>query len=306
MKKIIITGGTGFLGWLLAQKLADEGNQVTIFTRNPENVKRIRPDIKYLRWDYNSPDSWKDELNKNEIVIHLAGTGLFNRRWTKNFKNEILYSRVASAENIANAIRADNTAVKTFITASAIGYYGGTNDNGVNESAPAGNDYLAYICKKWEAAAFAAADKNIRVVAMRMGLVLSEKEGYLKKLLPVYRLFIGGPLGSSFNYLSWVHHEDVINAYLFVINNSDVSGPINITAPAPVKAGEFASALGNAIKRPSLFTVPAFIIRIVVGEGGRYVTYSQRVFPDKLLECGFRFRYPELKTALKNILGEAG
>lgn len=304
MKKIVITGGTGFLGSLLARKLADEGNQITVFTRHPERIKKSYPGIQYFRWDYTAPDLWKEELNKNEIIIHLAGTGLFTKRWSKSFKKEIMDSRAASAENIADAINSSDTSVKTFITASAIGYYGNTSDEGVNESGSAGADYLAEICKKWESAAWQANNKNIRVVAMRMGLILSVKEGYLNRLLPFYRFFVGGPLGSRLNYLSWVHPDDVVNSYLFVINNDNLNGPVNITAPFPVTAGEFASALGREMQRPSFFRVPAFLIRIVVGEGGRYVTYSQKVLPDKLLKCGFRFGYPELKTALKNILSE--
>jgi len=302
MSNIIITGATGFLGSFLIKKLAAEGNRITIFTRNRQSADKIPNDVKIIEWDYRSAGEWTEVLNQNEIIIHLAGANLFARRWNENFKRTLVETRETSTNNIVDAIRKDNTCVKTIITASAIGYYGETDDEGVDENARPGSDFLAEICKKWEAPSVKAEDKNVRRVNMRIGLIFSTKEGYLNKLLLPFRFFVGGPLGSRKNYLSWIHIDDVIDAFLFAIKTEDLHGPVNITSPNPVKMGEFASALGKLMKRPSFFQVPAFVIKLLVGEFGNYITYSQKVHPEKLKKYGFPFSYPELETALKDLL----
>jgi len=303
MKKALITGGTGFLGKKLSKRLQEEGYEITVFTRNPSKVKnKDLVGIKYLRWDFTSPALWENELNEHEIIIHLAGANIFGRRWDEEYKKKIIQSREISTKNIVKAIRRQNSSVKLLITASGINYYGETAGIGVDDSAPPGDDFLAEVCKRWEASTHPADEKGIRRINMRMAPIFSTREGYLRKIVPYYKFFIGGPLGSGRNWLSWIHIEDVVESYIQVINNPELSGPVNISSPNPVTMREFASALGEVLKRPSIFTVPETALKILVGEGGRYVSYSQRVFPQKLIKCGFRFSYPELKTALYDII----
>lgn len=302
MSDILITGATGFLGNILIKKFIAEGNKITVFTRSSKSKNQIPSDVKIVEWDYRSPDKWSEVLNQNEIIIHLAGANLFGQRWNKQYKRILVETREESTKNIVAAIRKNNTCVKTLITASAIGYYGETSDTGVGENAAPGKDFLAEICKRWEAPSILAEDKNVRRVNMRMGLIFSTREGYLSKLLLPFRLFIGGPLGSRKNYLSWIHIDDVINSFLFAIKREDIQGPVNIVSPNPVRMGEFASILGKIMKRPSFFQVPAFAIKMLVGEFGSYVTYSQKVHPEILKKYGFPFRYSELETALKDLL----
>jgi uncharacterized protein len=303
MSKIAITGATGFIGSHLSQRLAEEGHSITVFTRNTSDAAKMFPSsFKIVEWDYHEPRNWEDEINENEIIIHLAGANLFARRWDDDYKKKIIESREVSSRNIVKAIRKDNTAVKVLISASGMGYYGDTNGIAVNEDSPAGTDFLAQICKKWEEPTYKADEKGIRRINMRMGLVLSTKEGYLGKLLPAYKLFVGGPLGKSSSWLSWIHIDDVLEAYLFAIRTESLREAVNVSSPNPVTARDFADTLGDVMSRPSFFTVPEAALKLLVGEAGRYIAYSQKVLPQELQECGFQFRYPELKPALEDLI----
>jgi uncharacterized protein len=305
MRKIAITGGTGFLGSILASKLHEEGNLITIFTRNAYKARDKFPDsFRIVEWDYHSPSEWESEINDNEVVIHLAGAGLFSRRWDDTYKKKIVESREVSSRNIVKAIRKSGTSIKLLISASGIGYYGETDSITVNEESPPGTDFLAEVCRRWEEPTYKADEKGIRRVNMRMGLILSTKEGYLKKILTPYKFFIGGPLGRSSSCLSWIHIDDVIKAYLYVIENKNIEGIVNITAPNPVTMREFSTAVGEVMHRPSYLNVPEFALKLIVGEGGKYVSFSQKVIPSVLQKSGFHFRYPEIKTALNDIINE--
>jgi uncharacterized protein len=305
MRKIAITGATGFIGSILSRRLADEGNQITVFTRDASKAKESIPEsFRLVEWDYRSPKEWENELNDNEVIIHLAGANLFGRRWDDDYKKKIIDSREVSSRNIVKAIKKNETSIKLLISASGIGYYGETNNTSVTEVSAPGNDFLAEVCKRWEEPTYKADEKGIRRVNMRQGLILSTKEGYLSKLITPFRFFIGGPLGKKNSYLSWVHIDDVIEAYLFAINNGSIKGVLNITSPDPVIMNDFAKTLGEVMNRPAFFNVPETLLKIIAGEGGKYVSFSQRVLPAKLQECGFRFRYPELKTALYDLIEE--
>lgn len=304
MDKIVITGGTGFIGGYLLDRLLAENYKITLFTRNPASYKNLYPpQIKLISWDYHSPGLWEDELMTSNIVIHLAGANIFGKRWNKKYKKEIIESREESTKSLSKAIlRSDD--IKLFITASAIGFYGDTGNKKVDENnnPETKNDFLAEVTERWEKPSYEVDKKGIRRINMRMGLVMSTKEGYLDKLLLPYRLFVGGPLGSMENWMSWVHIDDVINAYFYAIKNPEIAGPVNITSPNPVTMGEFSSTLGKVMNRPSFFRVPKTAIKILVGEGGEYVAYSQKVVPQKLQNSGFQFRFPELKTALNDLI----
>jgi uncharacterized protein len=305
MNNIIITGATGFIGSILSRRLAEEGYKITIFTRNAESAAgKFPPDFNIVEWDYHSPKAWEDELNRNDAVIHLAGANIFGRRWDEDYKKKILESREVSTRNIVRSIRKNDSAVKVLITASGKDYYGETNEIPVNENSSPGNDFLAEVCRRWEEASFKAEEKGVRRVNMRTGLILSTKDGFLNKLLPVYKLFIGGPLGNSSSWLSWIHIDDVIDAYLYAIENELLKGAVNLSSPNPVINREFAAELGEIMGRPSFFNVPEFALKLIVGEGGSYISHSQKILPEKLLKCGFRFRHPELKSALTDLIFE--
>jgi uncharacterized protein len=305
MDKIAITGATGFIGSSLCRRFNEEGYAVTLFTRNAAKAAKLFPSsYKIVEWDYHSPNEWEEELNKNDIIIHLAGANLFGRRWDDDYKKKLIESREVSSKNIIRAIRKDQTAVKLIISASAMGYYGETDDMGATEDSPAGSDFLAEVCIKWEEHIRKAPEKGIRFVIMRMGLVLSTKEGYLKKLIPPFRMFIGGPLGGKESWISWIHIDDLMDAYLFVIRNNNISDAVNITSPKPVTNKEFAKTLGEVINRPSFFAVPEFALMLMVGEAAKYITSSQKVIPLELKNCGFQFSYPELKPALIDLIDE--
>jgi uncharacterized protein len=190
------------------------------------------------------------------------------------------------------------------ISASGIGYYGETDHIAVNEESPPGTDFLAEVCRRWEQPTYKADEKGVRRINMRMGLILSTKEGYLKKILTPYRFFIGGPLGNTGSWMSWVHIDDVIEVYRYAIADDNIRGIVNITAPNPVTMKEFSTAVGEVMNRPSFFNVPEFALKLIVGEGGKYVSFSQKVIPSELQRSGFQFRYPELKTALYDLLKE--
>jgi uncharacterized protein len=303
MNKIAITGATGFIGRRLAVRFSEEGYKVTAFTRDAvKGKKRLPGNVNVMQLDYNKPLEWEEEINSSEAVIHLAGANLFSRRWDDEYKKKILESRENSTRTISKSIKKNSTSLKLLISASAIGYYGETDSIGVDEKAPAGNDFLAHVCKKWEEPTYIADEKGVRRINMRMGLILSTEDGYLNKLLPGYKMFVGGPLGSGSNWVSWIHIDDVVEAYLYAVKNDSLSGPVNLTAPEPVTMKHFSSALGNELGRPSFFKVPEFAIKIIVGEGGEYVVSSQKVFPEKLKRCGFNFRFSEIEPALNDLI----
>jgi uncharacterized protein len=305
MDNIAITGATGFIGTILSRRLAEEGNKITVFTRNAAAAARKFPsDYKIVEWDYHSPKEWEDKLNENDVIIHLAGANLFGRRWDDGYKKKIIESREVSSRNIVRAIRKHDTSVKLLISASGKDYYGETNDILVNEKSPPGNGFLAEVCKRWEEPTYKVEEKGVRRVNMRKGLVLSTREGYLSKLLPAYKLFVGGPLGKSSSWLSWIHIDDVIEAYVFAIKNENIKGAVNLRSPNPVLSKEFARTLGEIMNRPSFFTVPEYALKLLVGEGGGYISNSQKIHPENLIKCGFRFRFPELKPALIDLLLE--
>ncbi len=302
-KRIVITGATGLIGKKLVSALINRNYEVIIFSRNTVKAKIKFPDVKeYVEWDYNKPELWKSYLENADAVIHLAGTNLFAKRWNHEFKNEILKSRQLSTQNLVDAIKSCKTKPEVFISSSAIGYYGNRGDEILTEKSSAGIDFLAEVCKVWEKEAKQADDINIRSVQIRTGLVLSADDGALKQMLPPFKFYIGGPLGSGKQWTSWVHIDDLVRIYLHAIENDKLKGAVNAVSANPVRMIEFAETLGKVLKRPSFFSVPKFVLRIVIGKAAGVVTSSQRVSSDKLLQSGFNFEFNTLSEALKDLL----
>ncbi len=300
-KKILITGATGLIGKRLCAKLVSRGDEITIFTRTAEKVK-MPSSAKAVEWNYHNPDEWKDHLEGQDAIIHLAGINLFTHRWTDKFKSRILESRRVSTYNLSMAIINLKRKPEVFISASGTGYYGDQGNAEITESSPAGTDFLAEVCKVWESNAAYVEKSGVRRVSIRTGVVLSPESGALKEMLLPFRLFVGGPLGTGTQWFSWVHLSDVAESYILAVDNKTISGPVNVTSPHPVTMNEFAKTLGNVLNRPSLFKVPSFALKIIVGEAAEVVTYSQKVIPSKLISAGFRFRFPHLKEALGDLL----
>ena len=303
MKRIIVTGATGLIGQKLVYALIQRGDEVIIFSRNAAKAKTIIANAKeYVEWDYNKPELWKSKLENSDAVVHLAGTNLFAKRWNDNFKNEILKSRQISTKNLVDAIKFCNNKPQVFISASGVGYYGDCGDIILDETSSAGNDFLAEVCKVWEGESKRVEDAGVRSVQIRTGLVLSTEDGALKQMLPPFKFFIGGPLGNGKQWASWLHIDDIIRIYLHAIDNTELRGAVNAAAANPVRMKEFANTLGKVLKRPSLFPVPKFVLKIVIGEAAEVVTASQRVDVKKLLSSGFKFKFDFIREALKDIL----
>jgi hypothetical protein len=303
LKKIIITGATGSIGRNLAQRLLARGDEVTVFTRNPENAKnKIINGFKYIKWEYEHPGVWTDELNGIDAVVHLAGANLGANRWNEKFKKLAYHSRIISTRNLVEAIKLVEQKPKVFITSSAVGYYGNRFDEVLDENSLAGNDYLANLCKDWEKEAQKVEQYGVRRVSLRTGLVLMKDDGVLKQLLLPYKLFIGGPLGNGRQWFPWIHINDVIGIYLNAIDNENVKGPVNVASSGIVRMNEFAKTFGKVLRRPSIFPIPKLAMKIVAGEVADYAVMSQRISVEKILTAGYKFKFENLEKSLRDLL----
>jgi uncharacterized protein (TIGR01777 family) len=299
--KVMITGGLGFVGTQLSIRLLKGGNQVTLVDRSPHPMSYTPPDVRYVAADTTMPGDWQDEVAVQDAVINLAGASIFSR-WTAQTKRIMYDSRILTTRNVVDAMPANKGAL--LCSTSAVGYYGLRGDEELTEEDGPGNDFLARLAADWEGEALKAAEKGVRVTITRFGLVLGKTGGVLGQMIPLFKKFIGGPLGSGKQWFSWIHMEDLLSAFLFVFNNNDIQGPVNFCAPNPVRNRDLATALGEVLKRPSLFRTPAFVLRIVLGEFGSVVLEGQRVIPSRLLKHGFTFTYPEIRGALREVIGK--
>ena len=303
MKKIIVTGATGSIGQRLVGELTARGDEVIIFTRNPNNAqKKIANPSKYVKWDYERLNDWMNELNGVDVFVHLAGANLGAKRWNDEYKKLAYESRIISTRNLVEAIKSVEQKPKAFICSSAVGIYGDRYDEVLDETSPLGNDFLANLCNDWEKEAQKVEKLGIRRVSVRTGLVLNKDEGVLKKLLLPFKLFIGGPLGNGKQWVPWLHIDDIVEIYLHAIDNPNVNGAINGASPGIVRMNEFAKTLGKVLKRPSLFPISKFAIKLVAGELGEYAVMSQRTAVDKILRAGYEFKFNNLENSLKNII----
>lgn len=283
--KIILTGGTGFIGRALSRRLLERGDEAVLLTR-----KQIPP----------SPSS----LEGIDAVINLAGEPIAGR-WTKEKKEKIRGSRIDTTRAITVALTKVRQKPKLLINASAVGYYGDTKEAAVDESSPTGCDFLAGVCHEWEEAAKEAEKEGVRVVRLRFGVVLEKDGGALKKMLPPFKLFVGGPIGSGNQWFPWIHRDDLIGAILFALENKTVSGPVNVVAPEQIRQKEFSKIIGKVLRRPSWLPVPSFVLKLLLGEMAEMLLTGQKVIPKKLTETGFRFQFPDPESALKAIFSRA-
>jgi uncharacterized protein (TIGR01777 family) len=301
--KILITGGTGFVGTELTSRLIQDGHEVTILTRSLKGAKGSSPRISYLEGDPTKRGPWQEAIKNHDAVINLAGTSIFSK-WTEEHKKAIRESRVSTTQNIVEGIPSDPSKKITLFSTSAVGYYGFCGDKELVEDSPSGNDFLARIAKEWEGEALKARDKGARVVITRFGIVMGEKGGALSQMIPLFKKYIGGPIGSGKQWFSWVHIKDLAEAFAFLIMHPEISGPVNVCSPNPVRNKDLAKALGKALHRPSFIPAPGFMVKLVLGEFGSVILEGQRVIPRKLLNNGFVFQYPDIEKALQGIVGQ--
>jgi hypothetical protein len=303
MAKIIITGATGAIGQSLAKEIITRGQDVILFTRNIETAKKKIPNAsKYVKWEYEYIDRWKNELIGINGIIHLAGANLGAKRWNKNYKKLAYDSRIISTRNLVEAIKSVDQKPKVFITSSAVGYYGNRYDEVLDESSSHGNDFLATLCNDWEMEAQKVELYGVRRVSLRTGLVLMKNEGVLKQLLLPFKLFIGGPLGNGRQWFPWIHIDDVIGIYLRAIDDENLKGPVNVASSGIVRMKEFAKTFGKVLRRPSIFPIPKLAMKVVAGEIADYAVMSQRISVEKILNAGYKFKFENLEETLRDLL----
>ena len=305
---IIITGATGVIGVELARQLIGRGDKVVLLVRSPENAARKIPGAAgYVKWDSDmETGEWTGFINGAKAVVHLAGKPLLESRWNEAHKEDCYNSRILGTRHIVTAIVAATEKPKVFISASAIGYYGSfdrcEDTPAIIESGAKGRDFLAKICIDWEKEALEAEKTGVRLVLLRTGIVLSTKGGMLQKMLAPFNFFLGGPIGSGLQCISWIHIDDEIACILQSLDNSSYEGPVNAVSPEPVSMKDFSSRLGEVLGRPSLLPVPKFAVQLLMGEGGEYAVKGQKVKPGFLQTQGFVFRYPKLAEALADLV----
>jgi uncharacterized protein (TIGR01777 family) len=300
--RLVIAGGSGFLGRPLAAAFVKEGHDVAILTRLAA-PGRGGPPARAVPW---TPDGlagpWATEIDGAGAVVNLAGESIAARRWTHAQKQRILDSRVQATRSLVAAIGAASTPPPVFVSGSAVGYYGPLGDEQAVETTPPGSDFLARVCVQWETEAARAASDRTRVVCLRTGLVLERDGGALPQMLPPFRFGAGGPVGSGRQYWPWIHREDWVALVTWAIRTPGASGAINATAPAPVTNAEFARALGRAMHRPAFMPAPAFALRLLLGEMADALLLSgQNAVPARAEQLGFRFRYIDVNEALRAI-----
>lgn len=300
--KIVVSGSTGLIGSPLVEALQRRGDQVVRLIRRPQVANEPT-----LRWDPEGGTIDRAGLEGVDAIIHLAGENVFGR-WSAAKKQRIRDSRVQGTRVVSDAIAALAKRPATLLAASAIGYYGDQADQRLTERSPppVGSDFLAEVARDWEAATASAARAGVRVVNMRFGVVLTPSGGALGKMLPPFRMGLGGPVGNGSQYVSWIELGDAVRAILHLLERIDLSGPVNMTAPTPVTNREMATSLGKVLHRPSIIPVPAFALKLAFGSDGAEMLQSgQRVLPERLLASGFQFRFETIEPALRHLLARS-
>lgn len=299
---VLIFGGTGFIGRNLTKELLSHQYKIYVVSRNRKKTASIFGNsVNIIDWDNTSLFPTTDELKKIDVIVNLAGESIGDRRWTDTVKQEILDSRLRTTRAIINAIHAKTLQPKLLMNASAVGYYGPRQDEEITEADPPGHDFLAQVCIAWEREAYRAHSGTTRVVMTRFGVVLGN-ESALNRMIKPFHFFVGGPLGSGKQWLSWIHIQDLTRMLRFIIEHPELSGPVNSTAPGPVRMKDAAREIGIVLKSPSWLPVPGFVLKIVLGQMSESILNGQRAFPKKMLDAGFSFNYPTIKSALVNLL----
>lgn len=301
--KVVIAGGTGFVGNALVAALLERGDKVTLVTRDPVSAQRrwdARLDARL--WNGRDPGPWVMSLDGADAVINLSGESVAGGRWTPERKLALIRSRVDTTRAVVKGIAAANTKPLVLVNASAVGYYGNAPQGACPESAPQGTDFLAALCGQWEREALAAEKSEVRAVVARLGVVLGTAGGALARMLLPFKLGLGGPLGSGEQPFPWIHLDDAVGAILYAIEDPALSGPVNVVSADAKTNAQFTKALGRALRRPAFLPAPAFALRLALGEMSTLLLDGQAAVPSKLQEEGYSFKHPSLEGALASLL----
>ncbi len=298
---IFVTGGLGFVGRRLSEALLEAGHTVTASgrTRNLETIGH--PGFDYVAADTTQEGPWQDRVKQADAAVNLAGVSIFGL-WTEGRKKEMVESRILTTRNLVKALSEGHAGV--LCSTSAVGYYGGRGEDTLAEDEPPGDDFLARLAVDWEKEAWAVEAGGVRLAIARFGIVLDRSGGAMSKMIPVFRMFLGGPLGDGRQWFPWIHREDLVRAMIFCLTREEARGVFNFCAPEPVRNETLAKTLAGLLHRPAAVPAPASVVSTTLGELGDALLASQRAVPERLNKLGFEFRYPDLRSALEEIVGK--
>ncbi|MDP5018240.1 TIGR01777 family protein [Anabaena sp. UHCC 0187] len=304
--KIAISGATGFVGSRLVERLHTQGHRILVLTRNTNFAHKVFPsstfpNVEIIAYNPRVSGVWQDTIAGCDGVVNLAGEPIAEERWTPERKQELLDSRKLGTEKIVEAIAKVNPRPTVLVNASAIGYYGTSETATFDENSPSGQDFLSQICREWEGEAGKVKDAGVRLVILRLGIVLGNG-GALGKMITPFKLFAGGPIGSGRQWFSWIHLDDIVSLIIQALTQPTMEGIYNATTPEPVRMNELSTTMGEVMNRPSWLPVPSFALEAMLGDGAKVVLEGQQVLPKRTLESGFQYQYPNLQSALKQIL----
>ncbi len=296
---VTVTGGTGFIGRKLVDRLLADRHNVHIVGRTPKTG--VHPNIRFSLWDADAGEPPAESIEGADAVIHLAGEPVA-QRWTPETKRRIRTSRVDGTGRLVEALSRLSQRPSVLVSASAIGYYGSRGDEELNEQSAPGQGFLPDVCREWEEASDQAASLGMRVAKLRIGVVLGQRGGALAQMLTPFRIGLGGKIGTGEQWMSWIHVDDVVKLARFAIDQPKIEGPVNATAPKPVRNSDFTRTLARVLRRPAIFPVPERALRVLFGEMSQILVSSQRIHPAAAEQAGFQFEFPDLGPALKNLL----
>lgn len=304
--KIAITGATGFVGQRLVERASADGYELLVLTRNPERGRQrfpaaTFPQVTVVAYTPTEPGDWQHTLSGCDAVVNLAGAAIADERWTPQRKQVILDSRQLTTRHLVAAIAQADPKPQVLVSTSAIGYYGTSETARFDESSPPAQDFLAQVCQAWEAEAEAVQASGVRLVILRNGIIL-DMGGAIAKMLPPFKLFAGGPIGSGRQWFSWIHRDDLVSLILRAVTDATMQGVYNATAPNPVRMAELCHILGEVLHRPSWLPVPDFVLHAILGDAAQVVLEGQQVLPDRPIAAGFTYQYPTVREALASFL----
>ncbi len=301
-KRVIITGGTGLIGRKLVTRLSADYD-VVVLSRSPKKYADSMPKgVELVEWDAATADGWGQLADGAHAIINLAGAGIADKRWSDERKQLIIESRQKSGEAVVAAVASAAKKPAVILQASAVGFYGGRGDEILTERSSAGEDFTATVCQAWESSTAAIDETGVRRVVMRIGIVLSQRGGALPKMMTPFNLGVGGHMGTGYQWMPWIHIDDLAEAVVYLLADPDAAGIYNLTAPAPVVNRTFTQKLAIVLKKPAIFFVPTFALRVALGEMADVVLKGQRAIPKNLVKRGFKFRFTDIETAIRDVI----